>query len=106
MDGQRFDDLTRAMATGTSRRRLLRLGGGGLAGALLAATGLGHRARADGVAEFPGCVDYEQGGPAQISVQPGEQVVVRKPCGACHGDQYCGVLLNPAGQIVCRCIGP
>ena len=36
MDGQRFDDLTKALAGGATRRRALRLAGGGLAGALLA----------------------------------------------------------------------
>ena len=50
MDGQRFDALARAMAGGATRRRALRLAGGGLAGALLAAAGLGRRAGAqDGV---------------------------------------------------------
>ena len=47
MDGQRFDAMARAMAGGATRRRALRLAGGGLAGALLAAAGLGGRAQAD-----------------------------------------------------------
>jgi hypothetical protein len=44
MDAERFDGLTRAVAGGATRRRALRLAGGGLAGALLAAAGLGDRA--------------------------------------------------------------
>jgi hypothetical protein len=41
MDGERFDDLTRRMATGsTSRRRLLRNLGGTAAGAMLAGFGM------------------------------------------------------------------
>src|SRR5687768_3687047 len=43
MDGRRFDDLTRLLATGTSRRGVLRALGGG--GAVLAAV-LGRRAEA------------------------------------------------------------
>lgn len=38
MDGRRFDELTRAIGSGTSRRRLL----GGVVGAALGAVGLGH----------------------------------------------------------------
>ena len=50
MDGRRFDDLTRALRAGTSRRRVL----AGLAGAALGLVGLG-RARAD---VSVGAVDY------------------------------------------------
>jgi hypothetical protein len=39
MDGKRFDDLTEAFATGASRRRVLKLLGGGLAGGLGLALG-------------------------------------------------------------------
>src|SRR5829696_1628478 len=39
MDGDQFDDLARRLATRTSRRQALRLGGGGLAAGLLALTG-------------------------------------------------------------------
>ena len=47
MDGSRFDDLTRRMAMGTSRRQALRLGGGGLATALLTLAGRGEAAADD-----------------------------------------------------------
>ena len=46
MDGQRFDAVARAVARGATRREALRLVGGGLAGALLAAVGAGKRAGA------------------------------------------------------------
>ena len=52
LDGQRFDAMARAMANGATRRRALRLAGGGLAGALLAAVGLGRRA---GAQDGPPC---------------------------------------------------
>ena len=61
MDGQRFDDLTKAMANGATRRRALRLAGGGLAGALLAAAELRNRAGAQG-APASTCCRYA-GGP-------------------------------------------
>src|SRR4051812_18970259 len=38
MDGQRFDQLTRLIATGTSRRRMVSLLGGGLGGLILGRT--------------------------------------------------------------------
>lgn len=44
MDGNRFDDLTRALGAGTSRRRALKLLGGGLAGGAFTLFG---RARTD-----------------------------------------------------------
>ncbi len=47
MDHNRFDDLTRALAQGTSRRQALRLLGGSLAGGLLAALGVGQVAAED-----------------------------------------------------------
>ena len=57
MDGQRFDEMTREMAGGATRRQALRLAEGGLAGALLAAVGLGKRAGAQKVP--PACGDLE-----------------------------------------------
>jgi hypothetical protein len=47
MDQNRFDDLTRALARGTSRRQALKLLGGGLAGSLLAFLGVGEAAADD-----------------------------------------------------------
>ena len=46
MDGHRFDDLTRALAAGTSRRRVLKGLLGGAAGAALGSLGLGRGAAA------------------------------------------------------------
>ena len=132
MDGQRFDSLARAMASGATRRRTLRLAGGGLAGALLAAAGLGRRARAE---LNPACGDlearcYEQGleacGPMQHDDLYGpwadclfrEVPVCRSyfqncsgvcaymgGCGqvGCPEGQSCQALLNPGNRIVCRC---
>ncbi len=40
MDHDRFDDLTRSLGTGISRRQALKLLGGSLAGGLLSALGL------------------------------------------------------------------
>ena len=54
MDGQRFDAVTRA--AGTSRRRALRLLGGGLAGGALAAVGARRTAvRAQDESTSPEC---------------------------------------------------
>ena len=39
MDGPRFDDFTRRLATGTTRRQALRLGGGSVVAGLLALAG-------------------------------------------------------------------
>jgi hypothetical protein len=44
MEQDRFDDLTRALARGTSRRQALKLLGGSLAGGLLAFLGVGEAA--------------------------------------------------------------
>jgi hypothetical protein len=47
MDSNRFDDLTRTLATTTSRRGFLKTLAGGAAGALLAAFGVGEAAAKD-----------------------------------------------------------
>ena len=47
MDGQRFDELTRALATGTTRRQALQLGSTGLVASLLALAGRGEVAADD-----------------------------------------------------------
>ena len=49
MDGERFDDLTRKLAGGVSRRRALGLLAGGTVGALGAAFGRGRRAAAQDI---------------------------------------------------------
>ena len=105
MDDQRFDNVARAMASGASRRRALRLAGAGVAAALLTVAGRVGGGEAGAEAIFTNCVNYgAQGGPAIVDVQPGEQVLIRKPCGACPGDRVCAALLNPAEELVCRCL--
>jgi hypothetical protein len=107
MDGQRFDELTRSVAAGTSRRRVLRLAGGGLAAALLGVLGRGDQVAAAVV--FGHCVSYgETGGPPLFSGEPGEGEVVSmgRPCPACAHIEgaFCAVVLNPGGELQCRCI--
>jgi hypothetical protein len=50
MDHDRFDDLTRALASGMSRRQALKLLGGSLAGGLMAFLSIG-----EAHADRPGC---------------------------------------------------
>ena len=110
MDAERFDDLTKALAGGATRRRALRLAGGGLAGALLAAAGLRNRAGAQGAGgeqpEFTYCYNGEAAGPAfdtGISIPKGDG----KPCGGpgeCREGQICIALVNPVGKLLCRCV--
>ena len=50
MDG-RMDEVAKALVRGATRREELRLAGGGLAGALLAAVGLTNQVGAQGAAE-------------------------------------------------------
>ena len=104
MDGHRFDELTR-MTAGTSRRRALRLLGGGLAAALLAALGRGDRAAA-GVF-FTNCLDYgATSGPPAITHEPGGTVIFQKLCPACpHPEEsVCAALIDPVGHLFCRCL--
>ena len=68
MDGQRFDGLARALAEASTRWRGLRLAGGAVAGALLAAAGLRDRAGAQGRPVFTYC--RADGGP-RPGVRPG-----------------------------------
>lgn len=119
MDGQRFDELTRTMAAGTSRRRVLRLAGGGLVGALLAITGGRARVRAEdlipspeirgpveGPPLFTNCLNGSKG--PLIIQDPNDQLLVSRPCGGsldgCPGDNICIALVNPKGQLLCRCV--
>jgi hypothetical protein len=86
MDGRRFDQMTKAMANGATRRRALRLAGGGLGGALLAAAGLGRRAGAQ-----PG---------------PPEGFDPHCPCAtrACPRDFFCLQFgSTPGGRQGCSC---
>ena len=62
MDGQRFDDLTRLVASGVPRRRVLGMIGGGLAA----------------------IVGKVRSGSAQICLNPGE-ICTTNPAGCCPG---------------------
>ena len=110
MDGQRFDAITKAMAGGATRRRALRLVGGGLAGALLAAVGVGKRAEAQefGRAVFVNCdQNREPGDGPPFQTGPHDPLFVfSKPCPACPQDQVCVALVNPEGHLFCRCANP
>ncbi len=95
------------MVTGTSRRRVLRLLGGGLAAALLGVLGRGDQAAAEVV--FGHCVSYgETGGPPEFIGEPGEDelVYLGRPCPACAHIEgaFCEVVMNPGGELYCRCI--
>ena len=134
MDAERFDDLTKAMASGATRRRALRLAGGGLAGALLAAAGLSKRA---GAQANPSCGDMEArcleavgGACADVEAEPNTSPLpcyVEKGGGACRAyvqacnlqcglpahdgcaggcpnDTICVSAVNAAGRLLCRCV--
>ena len=106
MGGHRFDELTR-MAAGMSRRRALRLLGGGLAAALLAALGRGDRAAAERIVS--GCINYgETGGPPVITGDPGGTLVFQQPCPACAHIEgaFCTAWVNPVNKLTCRCFRP
>ena len=103
MDAQRFDQMAKAVGRGATRRQALRRAGGGLAGAQLAAAGLGNRAGAQGKPTFSNC---HSGGGGIIGDQ-GEEEFESLPCGGnedCPRDKVCVALLNPGNRIVCRCI--
>ena len=96
-------------------RRALRLAGGGLAGALLAAVGVSRRAGANhGPKEGEGRPEFEGGGCSHGHAGPyfdtpedpweGDAL----PCGGgpndCPHGTFCAAVVNPANQVLCRCI--
>lgn len=86
MDNQRFDAMTRAFASGTSRRKLLKfLGGGAVAGAI-------------GTAVVPAPRVSAQG-----TLQPGEECMSNDECasGLCDGVCYCENSAEP--WLGCSC---
>ena len=101
----RMDVVAKAVARGTTRRQALRLAGGGLAGALLAAAGLGKRAGAqENGPEFTDC--RSSGGPLITGIGT-DEFRITKPCGptgGCPDGKVCAALVNPVGQILCRCL--
>ncbi len=104
MDGQRFDAMAKAMANGATRRLALRLAGGAMAGAVLAAAGLGRRVGAqENGPEFAYC----NKGPA-VAINPGtDEFELALPCGGhadCPQGRICSTYIIPGNQIVCRCV--
>ena len=130
----RLDVVAKAVARGATRRQALRLAGGGLAGALLAAAGLGKRAGAQDTKPcddlFARCVERgketcpredftpDNDGPwihcLGTEVPACRQYFQACPnscsymggCGqvGCQGGQFCATAVNPAGHIVCICV--
>jgi len=87
MDGQRFDEVTKAFAMGTSRRAVLRTALGGMSAVLLALVG-GTNA---GAAGKRGCVEgcKKQFGPGRAR---GRCIsACAKSCGdtVCGSDEFC-----------------
>ena len=119
MDGQRFDELTRT-AAGTSRRRALRLLGGGLAAALLGAGGRAARAQTGAPPIFSACNNGFVGTTGAGVVNPSGaaspdthkyaeegRFELMLPCGGdgdCPQGRTCVSGLNPSDRIVCRCV--
>ena len=113
MDGTRFDNLTRTMATGTSRRRVLRLASGGLAAALLAAVGRGSRVDAapgavERAPEFGYCVVGHPGVDWNTVAEGDRYEYEGLPCGGgpndCPAGKICVALVYPSGVFGCRCV--
>ena len=105
----RLDAVAKAVARGATRRQALRLAGGGLAGALLAAAGLGKRAGAHGPM-FAYCENglfIEGELLPYVEGQGTDDFELHAPCGpayGCHEGEICATALNPGNQIVCRCL--
>jgi hypothetical protein len=96
MDQDRFDQMTRALASGTSRRTVLRRVGVALGGALgLTAFGAGKPAAAQPVV-WTHCTE----GPSDPFALGGGA----KTCGHCHAGDVCAAVLNPGNTVQCRCI--
>ena len=103
MDAEQFDTMAKAMASGSTRRLALRLAGGAMAGALLAAAGLGRRAGAQGKPTFSHC----NAGGGGILWDQGEDEVEGLPCGGnedCPQGRFCTSVLLPGNRLACRCV--
>ena len=97
MDAQRFDALARAMASGSTRRQTLRLAGGGLAGALLAAVGLAEAAAQD-LCKPPGA-RCRRGGDCCSGLCRKRKGATRGRCRDCpSGTKPCAGSCIPAGD--------
>lgn len=111
MDGQRFDAMTKAVGRAATRRQVLRLAGGGLAGAMLAAVGQGRLAGAKGAGgekpDWAFCAIND--GPLFNSPHSGGEPSDHdgRPCPGsfyCPQDRICISIMNPVGRYLCRCV--
>jgi hypothetical protein len=92
MDGQQFDDLTRALATRTSRRRLLKGFAGGVAALVGSTFGRGMaRAAPNRCAVF--CSQFFSKGPANAAC--------RQACKRCDAD-ISRLCIGPTGASCCE----
>ena len=103
----RLDAVAKAVARGATRRQALRLAGGGLAGALLAAAGLGKRAGAQGAPRFVNCQNglFDEG--ERYPYLDLDDFEFHAPCGPAYGcpeGKFCAAAINPGNHLVCRCI--
>ena len=98
MDSERFDDLTRALASGVSRRQTLKLLGGSLAGGLMVFLGIGEAG-----ADPPGC--KREGKNCTRHDQCCSGTCCNTVC--CAAGQVCqdGQCVAPptGNQLICRC---
>ena len=110
MDGQRFDDLSRALAARGSRRQALRRLGGGLAGGALAALGLRTAVRAQDEGASPGCAQCIAGFLGECVAtcarsSPGDQSLCPNAC--CEGSLVaCTVLGECTAEETFQCPPP
>ncbi len=88
MDGQRFDEVTKALATGTSRRAVLRTALGGMGAGLLALVGLAEAGAAGKRSCVEGC--KKQFGPGRKRGQCISTCAKAKGGGTPPVPEFCG----------------
>ena len=99
MDGRRFDDLTKALAGGATRRRVLRGALGGAAGAVLALLGRGRGAEA-GPPRPAGATCIRNEHCASGVCDPRTRRCTCTPVTACPAGQTCGTAPDGCGQTL------
>ncbi len=98
MDGQRFDEVTKALATGTSRRAVLRTALGGMGAGLLALVGVAEAGAAGKRSCVEGC--KKQFGPGR---KRGQCIsTCAKAKGGGTGGVTCGQTTCPEGVPCCN----
>src|SRR3954447_26137414 len=112
MDGRRFDDLTKSLAVGASRRRFVRGLVGGVAGAFAAAFGRGASAAPSACSVY--CAD--QPGPRKAACKQACRACGSDPSQVCHNFDTGEFACCPEGQgcfagVCCEspdqvCFGP